>query len=109
MAIAVTVTKRLASLSGGVVIDQVSIVGDTNYPTGGSAGLAAACKHNQTYAFLPSVATGFDLDYTPATDLLKVYNSGGGGAGTKATEVANSTNLSANTFIGIAIGQVSQG
>ncbi|HEX5271318.1 MAG TPA: hypothetical protein VFW33_12550 [Gemmataceae bacterium] len=109
MAMVVTPTKRLATLSGGVVIDQVSIVGDTSYPTGGSAGLAAGCKHAQTYAFLVTVGTGFDLDYIPGTDLLKVYNSGGGGAGTKATEVANATNLSANTFIGIAIGQVSQG
>lgn len=109
MAIAVTLIKRLAALSGGIVIDQVSIVGDTSYPTGGSAGIAKALGHSQTYGFLPSVATGFDLDYLPATDLLKVYNSGGGGAGTKATEVANASNLSANTFIGIAVGQVSQG
>jgi hypothetical protein len=106
MAIAVASKTRLATLSGGVVIDQVSITGDSSYPTGGSGGLANLCGHKNTYALLPTVATGFDVDYIPATDLLKVYNSGGGGAGTKATEVANATNLSATTFIAIAIGQL---
>lgn len=109
MALVVAAKQRLATLSGGVVIDQVTITGDSNYPTGGSAGLANLCGHAQTFAFLSTVGTGFDVDYIPGTDLLKVYNSGGGGAGTKATEVANATNLSATTFIGIAIGKVSQG
>lgn len=109
MAIAVAAIKRIATLSGGVVHDAVTITLDTSYPTGGSGGLANLCGHASTYAFLPTVATGFDLDYLPATDKLKVYNSGGGGAGTKATEVANATNLSATQVQGIAIGQVSQG
>src|SRR6185437_15313772 len=98
MPIVATPTKRLATLSGGVVIDLVSVVGDTAYPTGGSAGIQKACGHSATYAVVPIVGTGFDFDYIQASDLLKVYNSGGGGAGTKATEVANATNLSANTF-----------
>jgi hypothetical protein len=109
MALALVSRTRLATLSGGIVIDQVSITGDTNYPTGGSAGLAGLVGHRNTFAWLTTVGTGFDIDYLPATDRLQVFNSGGGGAGTKATEVANATNLSANTFIGIAIGQVSQG
>lgn len=106
MPLAVASKTRLATLSGGVVIDQVSITGDTSYPTGGSAGLANLLGHKSTYGVLPTVATGFDVDYIPATDLLKVYNSGGGGAGTKATEVANATNLSSTTFVAIAIGQL---
>lgn len=106
MALVVAAKQRLATLSGGVVIDQVTITGDNNYPTGGSAGLANLLGHKNTYGFLSTVGTGFDIDYIPGSDLLKVYNSGGGGAGTKATEVPNATNLSANTFIGIAVGQL---
>jgi hypothetical protein len=109
MAVVVAARNRLATLSGGVVIDQITVTLDAAYATGGTGGIAAGCGHRNTFAFLPTVATGFDLDYIPATDLLKVYNSGGGGAGTKATEVANATNLSATQVQGIAIGQVSQG
>lgn len=106
MAIIVAAKQRLAALSGGVVIDAVTITLDTSYPTGGSGGLANLCGHSKTYGLLTTVGTGFDVDYLPATDKLQLFNSGGGGAGTKATEVGNATNLSATQIQGIAIGQL---
>lgn len=103
MALVVTNANQLAQFSGGLKIVTATVTLDTAYVAGGTAGLAGLLGLKTIYALIDVVSTGFIIDYFTATDLLKVLNSGGGGAGTKATEVANG-NLSANQITVIAFG-----
>jgi hypothetical protein len=105
MAIAVANVNQLEQLSGGVKMITAAVTLDTAYPTGGSAGLAGLLGLQSVNAIDVIVSTGFIVDYIVATDKLQVFNSGGGGAGTKATEVANATNLSAAVVQILAFGK----
>lgn len=105
MALAVANINQLEQLSGGVRIITAAVTLDTNYPTGGSGGLAGLLGLAVANVVDIIVSTGFIVDYIVATDKLQVFNPGGTGAGTKATEVANATNLSANVIQIIAFGR----
>jgi len=90
----------IAAARGPVFIDDVTLVGDSSYPTGGSTGLLAALralrKDNRTILDVKSNAAngGYHVTYVPSTDLLVVKT---GTTGTDV-EVANATNLSAINF-----------
>lgn len=107
MAIAVTNVKQVEALSGNVKMLTAAITLDTSYPTGGSPGLASQLGLKSLAVLLTVVSTGYILDYIPASDLLKVLLPGGTGAGSKASEVANTTNLSATQVQVFAIGVTS--
>lgn len=96
-----TMTSNSESAGQGPVFhDDVSVVGDGSYPTGGSAGVTAKLKalrgdsrapiSGQCYA-----AGGYVVEFDAKNDKLVVYEQDGGGA---LAEVANATDLSAVTF-----------
>lgn len=100
MSLGAMTSNVAAAARGPVFIDDVTIVGDSSYPTGGSAGLLAALrllrKDNRTILDVKSNATngGYHVTYVPSTDLLVVRV----GATGVDTEVANATNLSGTNF-----------
>ena len=104
MALAVANVQTIEQLSGNVRLTLATVTLDTAYPTGGSVGLAGLLGLARALAIDVIASTGFIIDYLPGSDQLKVFNPGGAGAGTKATEVANATNLSANQVQILAIG-----
>lgn len=88
-----------ADAVGPVFTDEVTLVGDGDYPTGGSTGLlakfqAARGQHHTIVAAQPYGSGGGDYkcEYNPATDALLVRLISTG------AEVAAHTNLSGVTF-----------
>lgn len=84
---------------GPQFFDDVSLVGDGSYPTGGSLGLAAKLKtlkgDSRVIVNVTAYATGGrHVQYDAAADTLKVFL----GATGVDTEVPNATDLSATTF-----------
>lgn len=106
MAIAVGNVQVLARLSGGVVIGKAQITLDTSYPTGGSVGVLAGIGGlAQLHAILPQKSLGFDFDYDPPTDKLKVYQQPAAAAAGASPEQTNTTNMSALVLPVIFVGQ----
>lgn len=95
-----TVIAQTAAV-GPVFHDNVSIVGDTSYPTTGSTGLQA--KLNAVTKDGRAIVSarcyggaGYVAEYDPATDKLKVSQSAGSAA--PLVEVTATTDLSGVTF-----------
>jgi hypothetical protein len=105
MSIAVSNRQVIEQFSGNAIMLTATVTLDTSYPTGGSAGLAAALGLKQIYGLSVVQHAGYLVDYV-AGDKLQVFNTGGTGAGTKATEVTNATNLSATTVTALVVGQL---
>lgn len=94
-----TVIASAASV-GPVFHDNVSIVGDSSYPTNGSTGLLAKLRTatkstREIVAARCYVGGGYLVEYDPASEKVKVYEDNNGNP---SAEVANATNLSGVTF-----------
>lgn len=99
---AITVLEK-ARADGPICADVVSFAGDSSYPTGGSAFLAAflTAVGRKNYSILAVEAQdgkGYVPAYDRATGKLKLYATGAS-AGAALAEVTNATNLSAVTFV----------
>jgi hypothetical protein len=89
---------------GGLWIDTCTLVGDADYPTGGTAGLLAELRRQKKAPGLAIVsvehavgaAASWHLEYLPATDKLLAYDLTAG-AGDHTQEGAGG-NLSGTTF-----------
>lgn len=97
--VTVTVIDSVAGV-GPIFHDNVSVVGDASYSTGGSTGLAAKLRAATKDARAIIEASCFDgsgyaVEYHPADDKMKVFVSADGA---QSAEVANATDLSAVTF-----------
>lgn len=98
----ITVVEK-ARADGPICADVVSFTGDTSYPTGGSAFLAAFLtavgkKNYSILSVLPQDSKGYIPAYDAATGKLKLYATGAS-SGAALAEVTNATNLSAITFV----------
>lgn len=87
--------------SSPLFADDVSLVGDAAYPTGGTTGLAALLQAQTKdgrapFAVIPGDCGGYFVTYDPSTDKLKVFWCAA--AGSPMAEVTNATNLSGVTF-----------
>jgi len=88
-----------------IYMDQISLVGDSSYPTGGMTGVQAAlrAKTGDQRTILDVRSVGLNGGYSLAWDLangkLLALNSGGGVAKDLPTEIDNATNLSGVTFL----------
>lgn len=87
---------------GPTFIDRCSLVGDSAYPTGGTAGLQAALralrKDQRTIVSVhmyKSTSATFSVRFDPATGLLTTFTS----AAAPVVEVSNATDTSAQTFL----------
>jgi hypothetical protein len=101
-----TITKnRAKSSSDHLLVDQVTLVGDSSYPTGGMTGVEAAlsAKTGDTREILDVRSSGLNGGYSLVWDAvnkkLLALNSGGGAAKDLPTEIDNATNLSGVTFV----------
>lgn len=85
-------------------IDRMTLVGPASYTTGGDVGLAAALqaitKDQRTIvAVIQGDCGGYQVQYLPGTDALKVYQGDNtNAAAAPAIQVPNATNLAAVTF-----------
>lgn len=90
--------------SAHLLVDSITLVGDSAYPTGGMTGVEAAlqAKTKDKRAIIDVRASGLNGGYQVVWDSankkLLVLNSGDGTANALAAEVANATNLSGVTF-----------
>jgi len=97
-----TMTSNSESAGQGPVFyDDVSVVGDSSYPTGGSSGVAAALQALRGDSRAPIsgecyASGGFVAQYDAKNDKLVVYKEADT-AGAMA-EVSNATDLSGVTF-----------
>jgi hypothetical protein len=94
------VSNNAAAAQGPIFWDTVTLVGDSAYPTGGSAGLQTklqTLRGDSRVIVAVHVLDGFGnvLNYDAINDKLKVYIQDSGGA---LGEVANATDLSGTTF-----------
>ena len=94
-----TVIDSVAGV-GPVFHDNVSVVGDSSYPTNGSAGLAAKLRtaKNDAREIVEARCydgSGYTVEYDPATDKIKAFKDDDGNP---SAEVANATDLSGVTF-----------
>jgi hypothetical protein len=84
-------------------VDQITLVGDSSYPTGGMTGVQAALDaltgDQRAILDVRSVSAngGYLLVWDFANSKLMVYTAGGS-AGTAPAELANATSLSGVTF-----------
>ena len=90
-----------AKPSAPLFVDVLSFNGDDAYPTGGTTGFQAAVQaivgdQREILAVIGQDCGGYDPVYIPATDALKVYESGADGSAND--EVANAADLSGTTF-----------
>lgn len=88
--------------SGPAFIDRCSLVGDSAYPTGGTAGLQAALralrKDQRTIVSVhmySSTTLARIVRFDPATGLLKAITY----AAAPPVEVTNATDISADTYL----------
>ena len=99
-----TLSERAGYMpSAPLFVDIIDIVGDSAYPTGGSAFDAKykALKHQtrMILAVIPVDCRGFIPAYDSATGKLKFYyNDNNNAADSAGIEVPNATDLSAITF-----------
>jgi hypothetical protein len=102
-----TITKRKASQVGqesmGVAV--ISVVGDSAYPTGGSASFedkvqtALGMGSIELYGVTALDAKGYQVAWDRTNDKLKVYRGDNDNAGDgPMVEVPNTTDLSGVTF-----------
>ncbi|HEV3136148.1 MAG TPA: hypothetical protein VG348_15775 [Acidimicrobiia bacterium] len=107
MAVAISNVKPIVSLPG-VKLATCTVTLDTSYPTGGTVGITAALEaaglpiDSGIIAFAALQSAGYDYDYLPATDALKVWGGAAAGAGV-GVEVANATNLSAKSIVVLVV------
>ena len=95
MALAFANVNQILGSTGGLKLVEADVTLDTSYPTGGSAGLAAGLGFAQIIKHVIwTQCKGFELDYIPATDKLKVYQQPAAAAAGASPEVPNTTNLS---------------
>lgn len=101
---ALTVTdKSIDGSNKTLYVDEISLVGDSSYPTGGMTGVQAALQAvvKDQRAILAVVNTGANGGYITQWDFanskLQLFTAGGS-AGTALAELANATNVSGTTF-----------
>lgn len=97
MALGTVTSVSATAAQGPVFTDRLTVVGDSSYPTGGTAGLAAALKalrkdqRDIVSVVDEGVATN-KIEYDKANDKLLCYVRATG------AQVANATDLSGTTF-----------
>jgi hypothetical protein len=96
--------NRIKSSSDHLLVDRITLVGDSSYPTGGMTGIEAAlqAKTNAANEIIDVRPSGLNGGYVTVWDAankkLLVLNSGGGAAKDLPTEIDAATNLSGVTF-----------
>ena len=86
-----------------VYLDEITLVGDGSYPTGGMTGIEAAfqtaVKSGRTVTDVRPIGTsgGYLMEWDKPNKKLKLYTSNGAAPAAFA-ELANATNLSGTTF-----------
>jgi len=104
MALAVSNLKSVQGLTGATW-KTATLTFDASYPTGGYTGVAALLGYpTQILAFVPTQSKGFDYDYLPGTDALKIYQQPGTATAGASPEVPNATNLSAVSIAVLVLG-----
>lgn len=104
MALGTITVIEAAKAPGPLRADIVSIVGDSSYPTGGSAfdaaiATALGLKNYNVLAVLPVDCKGYVPGYDESSGKLKFYQGDNtNAAAAPGVEVANTTNLSGVTF-----------
>lgn len=97
MALGTMTLVSSAAANGPIYVNEVTLVGDSSYPTGGSTGLKAKLQAltldgREPFAVTVQEAGGaYVLNYDHALEKLKIRNSGDG------LEVTNATSLSGVT------------
>jgi hypothetical protein len=99
-----TVVNALVDSPGKLVFEEeITLVGDGSYPTGGMAGIEAAYqtagKHGRAIIDIKpiGVSGGYLAEWDKPNKKLKLYTSNGAAPAAFA-ELANATNLSGTTF-----------
>lgn len=97
------VTSNIKNAGEAVFVEEITVVGDGSYPTGGSAGLPALVKTalgGRDVAILQvnraGACGGFTPVWVPSTQKLMVRRTAAINAADE--EVPNATNLSGTTF-----------